>query len=79
LYKAWQSVCCDLWEAYTEAVRERLLTPELGRSFHVAKHYRLAADQVRKQEFQYLKKELPKEDDENSMTVFEPFGKMPTT
>jgi len=57
-----QAVCCDLWEAYTEAVREELPTARIvADRFHVAKHYRHAADQVRKQELQRLKKELSKE------------------
>ena len=57
-----QTVCCDLWEAYTEAVREELPTARIvADRFHVAKHYRHAADQVRKQELQRLKKELSKE------------------
>jgi transposase len=58
-----ESVCCDLWEAYTEAVREELPTVRIvADRFHVAKHYRHAADQVRKQELQRLKKELSKEE-----------------
>ena len=57
-----QAVCCDLWEAYTEAVREEIPTARIvADRFHVAKHYRLAADQVRKQELFRLKKALPKE------------------
>jgi transposase len=36
-----QSVCCDLWEAYTEAAREELPTARIvADRFHVAKHYR---------------------------------------
>jgi transposase len=58
-----QTVCCDLWEAYTEAAREELPTARIvADRFHVAKHYRHAADQVRKQELQRLKKELSKEE-----------------
>jgi transposase len=56
-----QAVCCDLWEAYTEAVREEIPTARIVIDrFHVAKHYREAADQVRKQELLRLKKTLPK-------------------
>ena len=56
-----QTVCCDLWEAYTEAVREEIPTARIvADRFHVAKHYRNAADQVRKQELLRLKKTLPK-------------------
>jgi len=58
-----ESVCCDLWEAYTEAVREELPTARIvADRFHVAKHYRHAADEVRKQELHRLKKELSKEE-----------------
>ncbi|MGZ9167088.1 MAG: transposase, partial [Anaerolineales bacterium] len=43
-----QTVCCDLWEAYTEAVRQEIPTARIvADRFHVAKHYRHAADQVR--------------------------------
>jgi len=57
-----QTVCCDLWEAYTEAVRQEIPTARIvADRFHVAKHYRHAADQVRKQELQRLKKDLSKE------------------
>lgn len=54
-----QAVCCDLWEAYMEAARQELPHARLvADRFHVAKHYRQAADQIRKQELQRLKKEL---------------------
>jgi transposase len=56
-----QTVCCDLWEAYTEAVRAEIPTARIvADRFHVAKHYRDAADQVRKHELLRLKKTLPK-------------------
>jgi len=58
-----QTVCCDLWEAYTEAAREELPSARIvADRFHVAKHYRHAADEVRKQELYRLKKELSKEE-----------------
>jgi len=58
-----QSVCCDLWEAYTEAVREEIPAARIvADRFHVARHYRDAADELRKQELHRLKKELPKEE-----------------
>ncbi len=58
-----QTVCCDLWEAYTEAAREELPSARIvADRFHVAKHYRHAADEVRKQELHRLKKELSKEE-----------------
>jgi len=57
-----QVVCCDLWEAYTEAVREEIpMARIVADRFHVARHYREAADQLRKQELHRLKKELAKE------------------
>jgi transposase len=57
-----QAVCCDLWEAYTEAVREEIPNARIvADRFHVARHYRDAADDLRKQELHRLKKELPQE------------------
>jgi len=71
-----QAVCCDLWEAYTEAVREELPTVRIvADRFHVAKHYRHAADQVRKQELQRLKKELSKEEYQKLNRSFRAFRK----
>jgi len=58
-----QAVCCDLWEAYIEAVREEIPTARIvADRFHVARHYRQAADQLRKQELHRLKKELAKDE-----------------
>jgi transposase len=71
-----QSVCCDLWEAYTEAAREELPTARIvADRFHVAKHYRHAADQVRKQELHRLKKELSKEEYQKLNGSFRSFRK----
>ena len=57
-----QAVCCDLWEAYTEAIREELPTARIvADRFHVARHYRQAADELRKRELHRLKKELSEE------------------
>jgi transposase len=71
-----ESVCCDLWEAYTEAVREELPTARIvADRFHVAKHYRHAADQVRKQELHRLKKELSKEEYQKLNGSFRAFRK----
>lgn len=62
ILQALQAVCCDLWEAYIEAVREEIPTARIvADRFHVARHYRDAADQIRKTELQRLKKELSKE------------------
>jgi transposase len=71
-----QAVCCDLWEAYTEAVREELPHARIVIDrFHVAKHYREAADQVRKQELQRLKKNLPKAEYQELNGSFRAFRK----
>ena len=54
-----QAVCCDLWEAYIEAVRDEIPTARIvADRFHVARHYRDAADQIRKTELQRLKKRI---------------------
>jgi len=71
-----QSVCCDLWEAYTEAVREEIPSARIVIDrFHVVKHYRDAADQVRKQELLRLKKALPKEQYQKLNGSFRAFRK----
>jgi len=71
-----QAVCCDLWEAYTEAVREEIPTARIVIDrFHVAKHYREAADQVRKQELLRLKKSLPKTEYQTLNGSFRAFRK----
>jgi len=71
-----QTVCCDLWEAYTEAVREEIPSARIvADRFHVAKHYRHAADQVRKQELLRLKKALPKEEYQTLNGSFHAFRK----
>lgn len=54
-----QTVCCDMWDAYTEAVREVLPTATLVIDrFHVAQHYHAAADHLRKHELKRLKRDL---------------------
>jgi transposase len=71
-----QTVCCDLWEAYTEAAREELPSPRIvADRFHVAKHYRHAADEARKQELHRLKKELSKEEYKKLNGSFRAFRK----
>ena len=71
-----QAVCCDLWEAYIEAVREEIPTARIvADRFHVAKHYRDAADQVRKQELLRLKKTLPKAEYQKLKGSFRVFRK----
>jgi len=57
------SVCCDMYEGYTEAVREELPKADLVIDrFHVTQHYSKAADQLRQQELKRLKQELPQEE-----------------
>jgi transposase len=71
-----RTVCCDLWEAYTESAREELPTARIvADRFHVAKHYRRAADEARKQELQRLKKELSKEEYKKLNGSFHAFRK----
>jgi transposase len=56
------TVCCDMYEGYTEAVREELPGARIVVDrFHVAGHYHRAADELRKQELKRLKQELPPE------------------
>ena len=58
-----QAVCCDLWEAYIQAVREELSHVRIvADRFHVAKHYYEAADQERKRELKHLKETLTKQE-----------------
>lgn len=57
------TVCCDMYEGYTEAAREELKRARIVIDrFHVSKHYRESADQMRKQEQARLKAELPEEE-----------------
>src|SRR6266487_5453815 len=55
------TVCTDIWDGYITAVQEALpdATIVLDR-FHVARQYRNAVDDLRKQEVRRLQKELPK-------------------
>ena len=58
-----QSVCCDLGEAYLQAVREELSHVRIvADRFHVAQHYYEAADHERQRELKRLKETLPKEE-----------------
>jgi len=57
-----RTVCCDMYEGYTEAVREELPQAQIVVDrFHVTRHYHQAADQLRQSELKRLKKELPAE------------------
>lgn len=58
-----QTACCDMWEAYAEAVREVLPNAKLVIDrFHVAQHYHAAADHLRKHELKRLKRDLSDSD-----------------
>jgi transposase len=76
LLKTVETVCCDLWEAYTEAVCEEIPNARIVVDrFHVAKHYRQAAEQVRKQELHRLKQELPQAEYQRLKGSFHAFRK----
>ena len=71
-----QTVCCDLWEAYLEAVREEIPNARIvADRFHVARHYRDAADELRKQELLRIKKTLSKEEYQKLNGSFRAFRK----
>ena len=54
------TVCCDMYEGYTEAVREELKTARIVVDrFHVTRYYHQAADDLRQSELKRLKQELP--------------------
>jgi transposase len=55
-----RTACCDMYEGFTEAVREELSHVRIVIDrFHVARAYRDGLDDLRKQELGRLKKELP--------------------
>lgn len=57
------TVCCDMYEGFTQAVREELKTARIVVDrFHVTRHYHQAADGLRQSELKRLKKELPQEE-----------------
>jgi transposase len=57
------TVCSDMYEGYTEAVREVLPHARLVIDrFHVAETYREGLDRLRKEELHRLKGELPEDD-----------------
>lgn len=54
------TVCCDMYEGFSEAVREELSQARIVIDrFHVARAYRDGLEDLRKQELGRLKKELP--------------------
>lgn len=63
LVKTIATVCCDMYEGYTEAVREELPDANIVVDrFHVTQHYTKAADKLRQQELLRLKKELAEDE-----------------
>ena len=65
LWRTLATVCTDMWEGYTNAVKEFAAAhPEVSLEvvvdrYHVAKNYRECVDKVRKRECRRLKKTLP--------------------
>lgn len=60
LTKTITTACSDMYEGYTEAIREELPQTRLVIDrFHVTRAYRNCLDEVRKKELRRLKKELP--------------------
>lgn len=58
-----RSVCCDMYEGFTEAVREELKTVCIVVDrFHLTRYYHQAADDLRQSELKRLKQELPPEE-----------------
>jgi transposase len=70
------TVCTDIWEGYVTAVQEVLpdATLVIDR-FHVARQYRNAVDELRKQEVRRLHKELPKAAQDDLKHTLWPFRK----
>jgi len=59
LKKTIESACCDMYEGYTEAIREELPGVRLVIDrFHITRAYRDGLEHVRKTELRRLKKEL---------------------
>jgi transposase len=59
LKKTIESACCDMYEGYTEAIREELPGVRLVIDrFHITRAYRNGLEHVRKTELRRLKKEL---------------------
>lgn len=56
-------VCTDMYEGFTNAVKEELPQAQVVVDrFHVAKAYRACADQLRKSELRELKQDLPEDE-----------------
>jgi len=63
-----ETACTDMWEGYTNAVKEfaaahpKVSIDIVVDRYHVAKNYRQSVDHVRKQERRYLQKKLPEKE-----------------
>lgn len=70
------TVCTDMWEGYVTAVQETLpqATIVIDR-FHVARRYRDAVDDLRKQEVRRLRRELPEAERDQLKRTLWPFRK----
>ncbi len=70
------TVCTDIWDGYITAVQEVLPTATIVIDrFHVARQYREAVDELRKQEVRRLRKELPKDAVDDLKHTLWPFRK----
>src|SRR5215207_3322232 len=70
------TVCTDMWDGYITAVEEVLPDARIVLDrFHVARHYRDAVDDLRKQEVRRLQKELPKATHSDLKRTLWPFRK----
>jgi transposase len=70
------TVCTDIWEGYISAVQEVLPDAMIVIDrFHIARHYRDAVDELRKQEVRRLKQELPKAEADGLKHTLWPFRK----
>lgn len=70
------TVCTDIWDGYITAVQEVLPTATIVIDrFHVARQYREAVDDLRKQEVRRLRKELPKDAGDDLKRTLWPFRK----
>lgn len=69
-------VCCDMYDGFVNAVYEVLPAAQVVVDrFHVAKHYRECADEVRKRELKRLYDELPEDKYEEIKHSMWPFRK----
>ncbi len=70
------TLCTDMWDGYRSAVTEVLPDAAIVIDrFHVARHYRDAVDELRKQEVRRLKQELAKEQHADLKQTLWPFRK----